>query len=304
MKKRTTSLALIAGAILIGLMFVACGGRANLSQLSSDELFAKGMEKYNDGKYYNATEYFQAIVYSYAGESIVDTAQFYLAMSYFGNEDYELAQVEFNRLVINYPSSVYFENAMLHRAACAYLSTPKHFGLDQSELVQAIKLFEDFIIDFPESQYLPEAKEYLLNARTRLAHKYYESGVVYNRIGANDAAKVYYQIVVDDYTDTEYAPLAVFGIAESEYKLKNYSEAHQKFADFARIYPEHELFTKAEKMKVEAAFKAGQYAYEKADYQQAQEKLNEFIKLYPDSDKAKKANELLNQIQQTAKSEA
>jgi outer membrane protein assembly factor BamD len=297
-------LALIAVATLIGLIFVACGGNTNLAQLSSEELFAKGMEKYNDGKYYNASEYFQAIVYSYAGESIVDTAQYYLALSYFGNEDYDLAQVEFNRLVINYPSSVYFENAMLHRAACAYLSTPKHFGLDQSELVQAIKLFEDFIIDFPESAYLPEAKEYLLRARTRMAHKYYESGLVYTRIGASEAARKYYQIVVDDYTDTEYASLAVFGIAKSEYKLRHYSEAHQKFADFAKLYPDHELFGKAEKMKVEAAFKAGQYAYEKADYQQAQEKLSEFIQLYPDSDKAKKANELLNQIQQTAKSEA
>jgi len=305
----TTCLKRTLGPLLLAILamtVLGCGGSMPLTNMTARELFDAGKEKYDNGKYYKATEYFQAIVYNYPAESIIDTAQYYLGLAYYGDEGYELAQTEFNRLVLNYPSSVYFESAMLLRAVCAYEAAPDHYGLDQSELEQAISLLDDFLIDFPESQYAADAGKYLLAARTRMARKYYSNAVVYTRMRAHAAALVYYQIVIDDYNDTEFGPGAVYGYAETEYQMGEYDEARTRFESFRTIYPEHELADKAFKMALVSAFKSGEKAFEKNDYPTAKEKLQDFIEKYRGNDeqRLKKAYEYLEAIDKTTVKES
>lgn len=294
----------IRGVILLTALAIlasGCGGSKPLTGMTAHELFAEGKAKYDGKKYFKAIEYFQAVVYNYPGESIVDTAQYYLSLAYYGNEDYALAQVEFNRLALNYPSSVYFESAMLLRAVCSFESAPGHYGLDQTEAEDAIKMLEDFIVDFPESQYLPDAKKYLLVARTRMARKLFSAAVVYARIDDYDAAEVYYQAVIDNYTDTEYGAKATFGYAECELARKNYDEANTRFESFRTVFPDNPLTGKALTMAAKAAFKGCELAVRKPDSQSAREKLQRYIDTYRDVDKGKfkKASQYLEELNKT-----
>jgi outer membrane protein assembly factor BamD len=295
--KRTGITAILIAFVAAAVITVTgCGSRPTLANLSAEELFEYGKEEYYDRDYLRALEYFQAIVYNYPGASVVDSAQYFLALSYFGTEEYELAQVEFNRLVLNYPSSVYFEHSIFMKAVSFFEGTPKHYGLDQADLREAITLFEDFIIDYPESELVPQAQEYLLTARTRLAKKFYNSAVVYNRMGAYQAAEIYYRKVVDDYTDTEFAPEATFHLAEMAYKQRRYDDARKRFEGFLVVFPDHELAGKARKSAAEASFKSGQKAFDGGDYQGAREYLQTFVESYSKHSKAKKARELLMEI--------
>ncbi len=277
-------------------MVLNCAGPRALSTMTAQELFEEGMKKYEGHKYIRAIEIFQTCVYNYPGDDIVDSAQYYLALSYFGNKEYEVAQVEFNRLVLNYPSSVYFEQAVFMRAVSFFESTPGHYGLDQSELATAIRQFEDFIIDFPESEVVPDARKYLLAARTRLAHKYYDAGIVYSRIRAWESAQIYFQKVIDDFTDTEFAPLASFEYAWMDYKRKRYAEARKGFHDFQIVFPEHEKVAKARENEIKAAFMQGEVAYDKGDYAKASEILAEFKQTYPDHKLNGKVDKYLRKI--------
>lgn len=197
MKQAASCIVFLFFLAFVSFKTISCGGSVSLATLSATELFELGKEKYEGKKYIKAVEIFQAIVYNYRGESIVDTAQYYLALSYFGAKEYELAQVEFTRLVLNYPSSVYFAHAIFMKAVSFFEATPSHYGLDQADLVTAIKQFEDFIIDYPESELIPDTQKYLLVARTRMAKKFYASGIVYSRMRAYRAASIYFQKVVD-----------------------------------------------------------------------------------------------------------
>jgi outer membrane protein assembly factor BamD len=288
----------------ISLLVSGCGGSKSLATMSASELMTKGKWAYDNKKYLKAIELFQTIVYNYPGESIVDTAQYFLALSYFGNEEYELAGVEFNRLIVNYPASPYFEHAIFMKAVSAFESTPRNYGLDQTDLQDAIKQFEDFVIDFPESQLMADARQYLLAARTRMARKFYEAGIVYVRKRAFEAAKVYFQKVIDEYTDTEYAAQASFQYAEMEFKLGRFDEARQKFEDFKKVFPDHELVDKARKKEVEAAFKSGEAAFKNGDYALAEQRLQTFKINYPDNGRSKKVEEYLEKIHQITKDEA
>jgi outer membrane protein assembly factor BamD len=254
---------------LIAAGFYGCGGRPNLANLTVRELFDYGMDRYNNQKYLAAVEAFQSVVFNYPGASLIDTAQYYLALSYYGQEEYTLASVEFNRLLLNYPASVFAPQAQLMKAVCFYEGTPENYGLDQSDLEQAIKQFEDFLIDYPESDAVSDARAYLLKAKTRLAKKYYKSAIVYTHLSDYRAARIYFQKVVDDYTDTEYAPDATYQLAECYYQEKNYPEALERFENFRIVFPQNDLAVKAADRACDAAYKGGERAFEKGDLAQA-----------------------------------
>jgi outer membrane protein assembly factor BamD len=283
-------------ALILFAVVLSCGGKPSLTNRPAKELLDEGIKEYESHKHFNAIELFQSIVYNHPGNPVVDTAQYYLALSYFGNKDYAVAGVEFNRLTVNYPSSAYFENAIFMRAVCYFESTPKHYGLDQSELVTAIKLLEDFIIDFPESRLVIDAQTYLKKANTRLAQKYYQSAVVYRHIGAYIAAKKYYQIVIDDYTNTDYTPNALFEYAEMDLIIGKYAEAHTAFENFLTIFPDHELAEEARKKAREASFQSGVAAFDKGKMDAAKENFELFIKEYPHDDRVSNAKEYLSLI--------
>jgi outer membrane protein assembly factor BamD len=267
-----------------------------MADMTAHDLFAQGKEKYDRTKYLPAREYFQTIVYNFPGEPMVDTAQYFLALTYFGAKEYEIAGVEFNRLVLNYPSSAYFTHALFMRAVSFYHSTPKHFALDQTDIKRAIRQFEDFLIDYPESELIPEAREYLAQARTRLARKQYEAGRTYKYIRAYAAAKTYFQVVIDDFTDTEYGAKAAYDYAEMEYHLKNFDEAQASYEGFAAAFPDHEMYAKAVRNGVKSAFKSGEKAFKMGDLPLARQRLQLFVQNYPESKLVSRAEKYLRRI--------
>lgn len=283
--------------LLLAVGLSGCGGKPNLTKLGGRELFDLGMKKYHDGKYLSAIDALQATIFNYPGESYVDTAQYYLAQSYFDNRDYVLGQVEYNRLLTNYPLSAFAAQAQLMKAVCFFQGTPKHYGLDQTDLETAITQFEDFIVDHPESEAVADANRYLKEARTRLARKCYESGIVYIRIGDFGSARTYFQKVIDDYTNTDFAADATYQIAETYYQQKDWDKAGELFANFSTIWPEHRWAADATQKSCEAAYKGGQAAYKAGDMVLARRRFERFrTACGQSSDKLRKVDDYLQQI--------
>lgn len=269
--QRSLIVPLLCAAVLSG-----CGSEIKLAQMSARDLFDLGMQRYQKKKYLGAIEALQAAIFNFPGESQVDTAQYYLALSYFDNKDYVLAQTEFNRLQVNYPASAFAPQAQLMKAVSFFKGTPENYGLDQTDLQTAVTQFEDFLVDYPESEALPEAKTYLNEARTRLAHKLYESGIIYTRLHDYHASRVYFQKVVDDYTSTSFAPDATYQIAESYFQQKNWDEAHTRFENFRTIWPEHKWAVRASERSCQAVFRGGKEAFEAGDMALARTRFERF----------------------------
>jgi len=277
--------------------FWGCGGPPDLGVMPARDLFDRGMDQFQREKYLQSIETFQTLVFNYPGESVVDTAQFYLASSYFGEKSYILAAVEFNRLLVNYPSSLFAPRAQLMRAVCYFEGTPKHYGLDQSDLQLAIVQFEDFIIDYPESDAIDDARKYLSIAQNRLARKCYESGVVYVRLRDYRGSRTYFQKVIDEYTETEYAANATFYIADGYFKSGDWDEAHERFENFKIVFPDHEWIDQATERSCEAMIEGGKEAFDDADYELARTRFDRFKLICGgDADKLEEVDEYLQQI--------
>lgn len=287
----------VIGLLLIAAFISSCGtGARPIAQLDARELFAEGQMLYEKEKYRKAIEYFQTVVFNYPGNAVVDSAQYYLGLSYFGTEDYELAALEFERLVRNYPASAFFENSLFMRGVSYFEATPEHPGLDQTELQRAINIFQDFLIDYPESELIPDARAYLQAAQTRMAEKFYNAGIVYERISAHNAAKIYFQKVIDEYTDTEFAPKAAYKLAEMDLKMKNFSAARDAFQGFIAAFPEHELVDEARDKAIKAAYQACRLTYEQGNYAKARQCLLQFRDDFPTNGYEDDVDELLEAL--------
>jgi outer membrane protein assembly factor BamD len=224
---------------------LSCSSPGVKNAATAEEQFLLAKKELDKKHYLRAIEGFQKAVFNFPGATVVDTAQYYLALSYYENKEYELAAAEFQRLTINYPQSDYTDDAKYYSGLCYFRNTPGNYALDQEDLKQAIAAMEDFIIDSPDSPLLEDAKNIILQAKTELAHKEYENGILYFKLEDYRAALIYFQMVIDDYTDTEYATKAIFKMAEIAYKQKKYIEAQEKYNNFLTLYPSDKLAPKA-----------------------------------------------------------
>jgi len=229
-------------------VITSCGaGGSSANALTAEEQFARAQKLYKRKKYFESAEEFQKVVYNYPGANIIDTAQFYLAKSYLEDEQYELAAVEFERLVKNYPRSDFAPDSRFLAGYARYLAAPKHYGLDQTELRNAIRMMEDFVVDYPDSRMVPKAKEALNEAYTRLAKKVFKSAMVYVHMGAYESALIYFQRVLDEHPGTAFAPLALLEMGKVQFKMNELTKAATTLNTFLAKYPDHVRAREAQK---------------------------------------------------------
>lgn len=234
-----------AVGLLLLFLVLGCGKPGLRMANNAQDQFALAKREFDKKHWLKAVEGFQRVIFNFPGATIVDTAQYYLATSYFENKDYELAAVEYQRLMSKYPMSSFLDGAQYMTGVCYLENTPGHYALDQEDMKRAILTLQDFILDNPDSPLVEDAKKAILDGQSKLARKEYENGMLYFKVYDVKAAEIYFQYVVDNYTNTKYAALSLFKLSELEYKKGKYAEALEKFNNFIKVYPGSDLVPKA-----------------------------------------------------------
>jgi outer membrane protein assembly factor BamD len=242
-KKNSIVLLISLGILTVCLM--SCGGLTMKMYDTADEQYRQSMKEYQNKNYLKAIDGFQKVVFNFSGASMVDSAQYYIGMSQYYLSEYYLAATEFERVIRNYPGSPFVDDAQYMTGLCYFKAAPKHYGLDQTELQKAIQAFEDFIIEYPESDLIPDCREMLNTAFNRLARKRYENGRLYYRLADYEAARIYFQTVVDEHTDSEWGAKALYYLGEIDHRQGHLEDSRSKFKNFLILYPDHELYHKA-----------------------------------------------------------
>ena len=215
--------------ILISLgIVVSCAGKKPTEQLSLEERYKRGQEFLENKKYYNAQQEFQIIVLSGSHTELGDDAQFYLAESYFKNEEYILAIAEYERLTRKMKFSTYVENCRW-RICQAYVAESPNYYHDQSNTEKALQKLQEFIEEYPDSEYRSDANNTVSELRNKLAKKILESALMYIKLRAYDSAIVAYEDLLRQYYDTDLAEEAHAGIIRSYSQLKKVEEAEEYF---------------------------------------------------------------------------
>jgi outer membrane protein assembly factor BamD len=224
---------------IILITIVGCSGTRNTANLTPTEHFDYAMELYNDEDYELALNEFQTILLQYPASSVNDDAQYYLAQTYIHREQYLLAAYEFSKLIRDIPASPFVPEAQYMLAeSYNFLSPP--YQLDQAYTKKAIEEYQAFIDYFPVDAKVDEAENKIVFLNDRLAEKEYRSAVIYEKMGYYNAAIDYYNLVVQTYHDTQYAPMALYNKIKIELEKDRRAEVLNDIAEFLSKYPDND----------------------------------------------------------------
>ena len=237
----------ILSLFLLTILLYACSSSLDTSNMQPEEKLAYALKLYNDEDYEDAVKEFEAIVLQYPGSSIIDDAQYYLAMSRFKRSEYILGAYQFSRLIKSMPSSEFLPDAQYMLANCYYELSPD-YTLDQQYTKKAIEEFQVFIDFFPLNTKVADAEAKMKELNNKLAKKEYEAARIYDKMGYHLAAFKYYVSVSEVYHDTPFAPLALYNKIQLLVEKKRNSEALAESEKFIQKYPNDKNFNDVQKI--------------------------------------------------------
>jgi len=159
-----------------------------------------------------ATELLKTYVQNNVGSKDVDQAIYWLGECYLGAHEWPSAQVEFERLLRDYPESDSSGSAAFRLGEALFAQTrPPDF--DQDFTRKALTQWETYLSNYPGHWRNEEARRRIAEVRGRLARKLVETGHLYLKLKLPDPARVYYRRVLEEYPDTSYTGEARLGLA-------------------------------------------------------------------------------------------
>ena len=223
---------------------VSCGSSREFNERTESGLFSSGKYFYYEKKdYFISQRKFEMFRRLYPGSTVIDSAYYLLAGSYYGLDEYISSASEYQNLIRNYPNSDLADDAQYMIAMSNYELSPE-YALDQQYSVKAIDEFTILIEDYPASIYIEDAQKKIKELTEKLAKKKYKGAEQYRKMGYYSAAINYYTDVLEYYAGSEWAAESLYCIGECEMNLGNYENSKKIFEEFARKYPNHPLMVK------------------------------------------------------------
>ena len=223
--------------------------------------YDKAVALYEKGKWGDAAYGFDLVTRMGRGTNYATESQYFLAESYYNNRQYILAASEYERFISYYPQDEKREMVEYKLAMCYYEQSPR-YRLDQSTTRRAIELFQLYNNKYPNSELVVESAARIDELRSKLAHKDYESAEYYLRVKSYKAATIYYDLVIDQFPESEWAEAALVRQIETyiEYadnsvtarQPERYAEAVNTYEKFLQLFPQSDERSKVEGLYNEA----------------------------------------------------
>lgn len=236
-------------------VFYSCGSSSGSDIVTENPESAYFIAKSNYDKqdYLDAIDDFNLIKLKFSGSNIIDKAVFYLGMSYYKREEYILAVYEFESLLKSYPTSPLAEDSKYYVGMCYYGLSPK-YNLDQTYTKYAISEFQGFLDLYPKSKYAAKTELRIEKLKNKLAYKLYKSAELYYNLEKYRAAIVYYNDLLDEYFDSEYADDALYGLIQTLIIKKQYEEAKKEVERFKKYFGSSPLLPKVNVLNSQIPF--------------------------------------------------
>jgi outer membrane protein assembly factor BamD len=239
------------------LILWSCSGYEKLLKSDDYELkYEKALEYYEAESYNKAMTLFEQIIPVFRATRRSDTVAYYFAKSNYYVGDYILAGHYFKSFYQTYGNSTFAEEAEYLAAYCHYLLSPKP-ALDQQSTYEAIQAFRLYILHYPESEKVPEAKEYINELQEKLVKKSYLSARLYFDLGYYKSSIIALNNSLQEYPNTDFREEIMFLILKSRYLLADNSIASKQkerfqatldeYYSFKEEFPESEYTKEAKK---------------------------------------------------------
>jgi len=238
--------------LMLALVVVACGKKRKPTlserllkeEVTAEEVFKEAERLMRKRKYIEARRWYRVIETSAPNSEYFSRAKLGIADSYFFDRTstYIEASVEYKSFLTHFPTHPKADYAKYQHAMCFFteIESPDR---DQTSTWTAYSEFKNLIDKFPNSPYIPKAREKLDLCLLRLADHEFTVGYYYFRRGRGyeKSAESRFKYIIDNY-EGQFDPLRTyFYLAETLWRLQKYAEAMKYYDYLNRKYPESEF---------------------------------------------------------------
>ena len=215
----------------------------------------RGNEDFKNGNYAEAQQYFEYVRAKYPFLEAAKEAELRAADSMFAREQYLEAREAYQNFVKLHPTYPKVDYAAYRAALTHFKQMPSSFFLlppseekDQTEVVDALHSMNDFVRQYPKSQYVPEAQKVIDATRKQLAkHEMYVADFYRKRDRWQGVANRY-ENVVRDYAGLGFDEDALFGLHEAYLKLNQPEKAKAALQELIKRMPGTPAAEKAKRL--------------------------------------------------------
>ncbi|MCX6153356.1 MAG: outer membrane protein assembly factor BamD [Candidatus Kapabacteria bacterium] len=224
--------------LCISIIFLfSCAGTKTIEPTGPDILYNQAMEKFKKEDYQASKNLFEAFLFSYPANKLADQAQFYLAETHYKRDEFIIAAFSYNSLAAKYTSSPLVSTAQFKAAECYYRLSPK-FDRDQEYTVKAIDALKSFRLMYSNDSLTRKADSLISILRNKLAQREFTTAELYIKLDEPKSALVYYQSIINDYTDTNFFENSFYGKIQVLLTLRRYDELKSMIATYPRVFPQ------------------------------------------------------------------
>lgn len=238
----------------------SCTGKFGKILKSTDNEYKYKMAEkfYAEKKYAKAQELYSQLMSVMRGTTRYEDMNYKFAYTSFYLKDYENSELLFKTYVENFPTGLHLEEAYYMRGYSFFLRSPR-VELDQTPTSKAMSLMQAFMSAFPNSDKLKDAQNTIAKCKTKLEEKEYRSCKLYLNMEQYKAAYTVYDILMNDYPDSEKSDLYLYeSIKSSEgyarmsmpyRQLERYQKVVDECDDFEARFPNSSMASKIKQIK-------------------------------------------------------
>jgi len=235
---------LFLSVLFMSLILSGCAGSKTLQESSIQEIFKNGLDNLEEEKYLQAQSDFTQVLIRGSGSDLGDDAQYYIGEAYYRNEEYMSAIVEYEKLTRRMGFSPYVEDARFKICESYKIESPKYFH-DQEYTEKALERYQEFLDDYPDSEYFDEVLFSIESLRDKMGLKLYETGILYMKMEEYYSARMTFNKVIDLYYDTPIVYEAKAGVVEAFAYNKEIDEAYKSINSFETDLKANNLYDDA-----------------------------------------------------------
>jgi outer membrane protein assembly factor BamD len=223
---------------------INCSGNSNKEKLTTqDEIntpeiqFTQAMLMFENKEYELATNKFKNIerIYPLSNEAI--QSQIMQGFINYIILDYDTAIFQFSRIINKYPSLKNIDYVYYMKALC-YYEQIAHEGLDGKFNDLALENLNQVIQRFPDSKYAKDSFQKKILVKSNIAAKHMSIARFYQKEKKYTAALNRYQVVINSFQETKFAPEALYRVSEIYLSIGMKEESEKNAAILGYNYPE------------------------------------------------------------------
>ncbi|MBF0432963.1 MAG: outer membrane protein assembly factor BamD [Fibrobacteria bacterium] len=242
------------------LLVLSCSSKDDFShEESCNKKFEKLHEKFVKEKYSSIKISLSDLLSTCSGAAFIEQAQFELAESHYNLKEWMEAQAEYSNLLRDFPSSQFAEQASFRLSECA-AEQIYSVNRDQSKTHEAIRSYENFIMEYANSKLVDSAKANANKLRAQLAEKEMNVATLYMKLDEYLSAAVYLKSVLKSYKDVVDAKALYLKLARCYIHLKQFDEADAYLKELENIKKSDPYFKKVKKLVVLKEKKQAEHA--------------------------------------------